>query len=96
MDFEKDLVEQLKVIRDLLIAKNRKYGDAALNPKRVFAKADPIELINIRIDDKLNRIMNQQSDEDEDAELDLIGYLLLKRIAKKRLQDGKATTEGEN
>lgn len=69
-------------IKELLLSKNRKYGDSALNPCRVFAKADNIEQLNVRIDDKLNRIRNRQNDEDEDVELDLIGYLILKRIAK--------------
>lgn len=69
-------------IADLLKSKNRKYGDAALNPKRIFSKADTIEQLNVRIDDKLSRIANRQNDEDEDVELDLIGYLILKRIAR--------------
>ena len=69
-------------IKELLLSKNRKYGDSALNPCRVFAKSDAREQLNVRIDDKLNRIRNRQNDEDEDVELDLIGYLILKRIAK--------------
>jgi hypothetical protein len=71
-------------IADLLKSKNRKYGDAALNPKRIFSKSDTIEQLNVRIDDKLSRIANRQNDEDEDVELDLIGYLILKRIAKTK------------
>ena len=66
-----------------LIEKNRKYGNSAIDPKRVFSTANPIEQINVRIDDKLSRIANQQSDDDEDAELDLLGYLILKRVAMK-------------
>ena len=69
-------------LKQLLLDKNRKYGDSALNPCRVFAKSDTVEQLNVRIDDKLNRIRNRQNDEDEDVELDLIGYLILKRIAK--------------
>ena len=71
-------------IQAMLIAKNRKYGDAALNPNQIFSSVPPMELINVRLDDKLSRIRNRQNDEDEDVELDLIGYLLLKQIAKKR------------
>ena len=71
-------------IADLLKSKNRKYGDAALNPKRIFSKSDTLEQLNVRIDDKLSRIANRQNDEDEDVELDLIGYLILKRIAKNK------------
>lgn len=65
---------------ELLISKNMKYGNSALEPRRIFSKASPIEQINVRIDDKLSRIANRQSDEDEDVEKDLIGYLVLKQV----------------
>lgn len=84
--FQSDLREELDRIFALLAEKNRKYGDSALNPKQTFSRAHPLELINIRIDDKLNRIQNRQNDEDEDVDLDLIGYLLIRRIAQKRLK----------
>ena len=67
-------------IAELLISKNKKYGNSALEPRRIFSKASSIEQINVRIDDKLSRIANRQSDEDEDVEKDLIGYLVLKRV----------------
>lgn len=82
--FVLDLHEVLEDVRDLLVSKNRKYGDAALNPVQTFARVPPIELINVRMDDKLSRIRNRQTDDDEDPEADLLGYLLLKQIAKKR------------
>lgn len=71
--------DEIKVI---LLEKNRKYGDSALNPVRLFSRSSPIEQINVRIDDKISRIRNRQDDDDEDAELDLIGYLILKRVAQ--------------
>ena len=74
--------KQCKTIEDLLLDKNRKYGDSAINPIRTFSKASNIEQINVRIDDKISRIASSQDDDTEDAELDLIGYLILKRIAK--------------
>lgn len=82
--FANDLGDVMRGIQEMLLAKNRKYGDAALNPNQTFSTASPVELINVRMDDKLSRIRNRQNDEDEDVELDLIGYLLLKQIAKKR------------
>ena len=85
--FEKDINDVLGKLNEMLLAKNRKYGDAALNPKQIFSKSDTIELINIRIDDKLSRIANAQTDEDEDPEWDLMGYLVLKRIAILRQTD---------
>lgn len=69
-------------IKSILLEKNRKYGDSAVNPVRLFSKADPVEQIKVRLDDKLSRIRSAQSDDTEDAELDLIGYLVLLRVAR--------------
>lgn len=66
----------------MLLEKNRKYGDSALKPSRIFSKADAKEQIKVRIDDKLNRIMNQQADDIEDSVVDLIGYLILLKISE--------------
>ena len=82
--FAEEVEAELRAIADMLIEKNRKYGDSALSPKRVFSKAGAAEQIRVRIDDKLSRMANQQSDEDEDVVKDLIGYLVLLRIATKR------------
>ena len=81
-----DIAATCDGLKELLLAKNRKYGDAALSPLRVFSKADPVEQIKVRLDDKLSRLANQQSDEDEDVILDLVGYLILLKIAQKRQQ----------
>jgi len=75
----------LEIARTLL-DKNRKYGDSVFFPQRIFAKSDILEQINVRIDDKLSRIKSAQEDDDEDVELDLIGYLIIRRVAK-RLQE---------
>lgn len=69
-------------IKQILLAKNKAYGDSALNPIRIFSKADNIEQINVRIDDKLSRIARGKEYAGDDTELDLIGYLILKRVAK--------------
>lgn len=82
--FVDDLNDILTDVRELLVEKNRKYGDSALNPSRIFSKQDAIEQINVRIDDKLSRKVSDQSDEDEDIDFDLLGYLILKLIAVKR------------
>ena len=76
------IVELCNEIRDMLVAKNRKYGDSALHPIRIFAKSDTVEQIRVRLDDKLTRMRNQQADEDEDVINDLIGYLILYKIAE--------------
>ena len=69
-------------IKAMLIEKNRKYGDSAINPLRCFSKATPSEQLLVRIDDKLSRIRNAQTDEDEDPINDLIGYLILLKVSK--------------
>ena len=69
-------------ITEMLLEKNVAYGNSALNPIRIFSNADDMEQLNVRIDDKLNRIKNKKiyaGDNDED---DLIGYLLLKKAKK--------------
>lgn len=79
-----DIATTCDDLKKLLLNKNRKYGDAALSPLRVFSKADAVEQIKVRLDDKLSRLANQQNDEDEDVLQDLLGYLVLLTIAQKR------------
>ena len=83
-EFEQDLDYILSTVKSVLLEKNRKYGDSALSPINVFSKNTNIEQIKVRIDDKISRIRNQQEDEDEDAAFDLLGYLILLRIAQHR------------
>jgi hypothetical protein len=71
----------LEEIRDLLIAKNQKYGNSALEPLGVFSQLSAKEGLLVRIDDKLKRIKNGSLDkDDEDVVNDLIGYLVLLKI----------------
>jgi hypothetical protein len=86
-EIERIIEKECDAIKELLLEKNRKYGNSALSPLRIFSKADCIEQINVRIDDKLSRIKNAQDDEDEDVEKDLIGYMILKRVAKRLNKD---------
>jgi len=71
-------------LTEFLLAKNKAYGDSASNPVRIFSKTDPLEQINIRIDDKLSRIARGNEFDGDDTELDLIGYLVLKRAIKRK------------
>lgn len=82
MNTAESITKKVKEIETLLLEKNRKYGDSALNPCRIFSKADAVEQIKVRIDDKLKRLQNEQNDEDEDVVKDLVGYLILLMIAK--------------
>lgn len=81
--FERDVEGVLGEVSDLLIRKNAAYGNSAMEPLRVFSKADADEAIRVRIDDKLSRLRNGTKD-DEDTVLDLMGYLVLLRIARRK------------
>lgn len=82
------IAEVCDKIKELLIEKNRKYGNSALDPVRVFSKASPEEQMLVRMDDKLSRIRNRQNDDDEDPFVDLVGYLVL-YLANKEIKYGK-------
>jgi len=75
--------EECDSIKELLLNKNAKYGNSALEPARVFSRASATEQILVRIDDKVSRLHNNgwQADEMEDTVKDLIGYLILLRVA---------------
>ena len=79
----KDLIlEEGNAVIDLLLEKNEAYGDSALNPANIFAKGDAVENLSARIDDKLMRIkMRGIDDNTEDTVQDLIGYLILLKVA---------------
>lgn len=70
-------------LADFLIQKNKSYGSSVFDPVRIFSKADAIEQINIRIDDKLSRIKRGNNSFNEDTNKDLIGYLIIKEYAEK-------------
>lgn len=81
MEFSDQVAQVLDEIKDLLIAKNKKYGNSALEPLGVFSKLSAKEGLLVRIDDKLKRIKNGSLDrDDEDVINDLIGYLVLLKI----------------
>jgi hypothetical protein len=82
---EQDIERISNQVKDLLIAKNRSYGDSALHPSRVFSKSDNVEQILVRIDDKLSRIQNGHDWPGDNEIDDLIGYLVLLKIAKERV-----------
>lgn len=86
------ILDVVKQLASFLIQKNKKYGNSAIQPKRIFSRASAEQQINVRIDDKLSRIANRQTNEDEDPELDLLGYLILKRVFK-RLSEKEAQTK---
>jgi hypothetical protein len=81
--FATDLDLILAKVREMLLQKNAAYGDSALNPVRIVSKASAEEQIRVRIDDKLSRLA-RGSEAGEDVLGDLLGYLVLLEIAKRR------------
>ena len=73
-------------IKEFLLSKNKQYGDSALSPIRVFSKSDESEQLKVRIDDKLNRLMqgDDSLETDNDVIMDLIGYLILYLILEEQ------------
>ena len=79
------IVHVCEDIKTMLLAKNEKYGDSALSPKRIFSHSSSTEQIMVRIDDKLSRIATTKAlgGPDEDTLSDLIGYLVLLKVAAR-------------
>lgn len=84
-EFERAVRAETDALAELLITKNRAYGNSALNPLRVFSRASVIEQLLVRLDDKLSRLARGENTGDvpEDTVNDLQGYLVLLRIAQK-------------
>ncbi len=63
-------------MKEFLKEKNKRYGDAAVSPLKIFSKSDSANSIKIRLDDKLNRIKNSNQLRKNDVS-DVMGYLIL-------------------
>lgn len=82
-DSKYKITEVVSQLQELLITKNKAYGNSALEPINIFSKNDAVDSLCARIDDKLSRIKNKGlSDETEDTLFDLAGYLILLIIAR--------------
>jgi hypothetical protein len=80
----KDIAEACDEIKELLLKKNIAYGNSALSPIRIFSRAETNEQLYVRIDDKLNRLKNNQSYPGDNDIDDLIGYLILLKVANHK------------
>ncbi|MCP3681577.1 MAG: hypothetical protein GY861_02710 [bacterium] len=81
-DMKHAIIQACEEMKEALLAKNESYGNSAGDPVRIFSKADTLEQINVRIDDKLSRIKRGKEYGAEDTEFDLEGYLALKRAIR--------------
>lgn len=67
---------------DMLISKNRAYGNSALDPVRIFSSSDNVEQLKVRIDDKLSRFARGTEFPGDNDIDDLLGYLVLLKVAR--------------
>ena len=58
---QKEIAKICEDVKELLLYKNSKYGNSAIDPIRVFSKSDNTEQLLVRIDDKLNRIKHGEN-----------------------------------
>ncbi len=61
--------------------KNKRYGDSAISPIKIFSKSDSGSQICNRIDDKLGRVKNSIELKKNDC-ADILGYMILLMIEK--------------
>jgi hypothetical protein len=83
-DTEYLICKECDDIKETLLAKNRKYGNSAISRGVVF-DIDPVTAIKARLNDKISRWKNDNKDEDEDISKDILGYIILLRIAQKQV-----------
>lgn len=94
--FTQDEVQQLissecAFLAAHLISKNKAYGNSFADPVNIFSKCSPMEQMNVRLDDKIKRLLNRDHEAKrkikEDTVLDLAGYLILKRVLAKMIRE---------
>jgi len=85
---EDDIRAECLALAEFLCAKNRSYGNSVGAPIGIFAKrADPLLAMDVRIDDKLNRLARGSEFPGDDSVLDLIGYLVLRRVVARKQEE---------
>lgn len=84
---------QMKIVsvcngmKDLLLYKNKKYGDSALHPENVFYKGGASDSIMIRLDDKLSRVRNGAAVPAKNDVADIIGYCVLLLVSMETTEE---------
>jgi hypothetical protein len=77
---EEAIIKKCNELAEMLVKKNRSYGNSAAQPAHIFSKASPLEQIDVRIDDKLKRIRDGEEFPGDNDVFDLAGYLILRLI----------------
>lgn len=76
-------------IRDMVLAKNELYGNAALDPNPVFTNMSAADRLRARIDEKISRYQTNKEGDQESPLVDLVGSLVLLIIAERREKERK-------
>lgn len=79
---EHEISRICKELAEMLIVKNRAYGNSALDPVRIFSGSDNVEQLKVRIDDKLSRFARGTEFPGDNDIDDLLGYLVLLKVAR--------------
>ena len=90
--YQKAIADECDNIKELLLTKNREYGNSVFEPVQLFCQAPPSEQIRVRIDDKISRIRATAGTDPvikEDTIGDLIGYLVILKVAMRLEIDAK-------
>lgn len=77
MDWKLKIREVCGGMANFLIDKNESYGNSAFEPVGIFSQGNAEENLKVRIDDKLNRLMQGNEYAGDDTVKDLCGYLIL-------------------
>jgi len=80
---ERRIRAKCREIADMLAAKNRAYGNSALEPLNVFSRGGAEANIAARLDDKLARVRNAPGAFGENEVVDLVGCLVLLLLARE-------------
>ena len=93
---ERRIRAKCREIAAMLAAKNRAYGNSALEPLGIFGSRDAEANICARLDDKLARVRNAPGAFGENEVVDIIGHLVLLLLARedKAVADGRTCDEG--
>jgi len=77
IDWQLKIREACGKMANFLIRKNESYGNSAFEPVGIFSQGNAEENLKVRIDDKLNRLMQGNEFAGDDTVKDLCGYLIL-------------------
>jgi len=89
-DFEREVIKFCEDLAEMLITKNRLYGDSFRSLRKDAAKelGNPRIPLWLHMKEKLSRYMENKADETEDVAKDGAGYWILEALCS-RFDDAK-------